>query len=83
MLEHLLGQMLGHVLKHVPKYLLNHVAKHVSGHVARHLPKPVLKGMALPIGACCSDDLAAVHAVLLVGLRPISKPNQIFLWNYN
>ena len=43
---------------------------------------------ALPIGARCSDDLAAAHyrlahAVPMVGLWPTTEPNHIFYWNYN
>ena len=43
---------------------------------------------ALPIGARCSDDLAAAHyrlahAVPMVGLRPTTEPNHIFYWDHN
>ena len=43
---------------------------------------------ALPIGACCSDDLATAHyrlahAVPMVGLRPTTEPKHIFYWDYN
>ena len=57
--------------------LFIHMKVHVKIHVKVHLK-------ALPNGACCSDDLAAAHyrlahAVPMVGLRPKTGPNQVFL----
>ena len=62
----------------------------LSVHKPKHLnfAHMFFRFCVLPIGACCSDDLAAAHyqlahAVPMVGLWPTTEPNPIFYWDYN
>ena len=88
--RHVTGYVPRHVLKHVPdRHMPDYVLKHVPKHVLRHMPdKHLLDNMpghmSRQVNGCCSDDLAAAHyrlayAVPMVGLRPTTEPNQIFM----